>query len=208
MSTCRDTLVNLAIDKMQDCVRAALDSGASPTEILKNLEAGMQEVGLKFQRCEYFFSELIMAGETMKEALKVLKPLLELNKTKTKGTVVIGTIQGDLHDIGKDIVSTLLFSAGFEVHDLGIDVPPEKFAARVRETGANIVGVSALLSVTVPTVSKVVQILKDNDLRDKVKIIAGGAALRPEYAVQLGIDAAVNDAIQGIEIIKGWVGSP
>jgi len=207
MSSCRDALVSLAVDKMQDCVRAALDAGESPAEILKDLEAGMDEVGLKFQRCEYFFSELIMAGETMKEALKVLKPLLELNEVKAQGTVVIGTIQGDLHDIGKDIVSTLLFSSGFEVHDLGIDVPPEKFMQRAKETRANIVGVSALLSVTVPTVAKVAEALKNGGFRDKVKIIAGGAAMRPEYAAQLGIDAAVNDAIQGVEIIKAWVKS-
>ena len=167
----------------------------------------MQEVGARFQRGEYFFSELIMAGETMKEALKILKPLLESSQTKAKGKIVIGTIQGDLHDIGKDIVSTMLVSAGFEVHDLGIDVPPESFSAKVKETGANIVGVSALLSVTVPTVSKVAEAIKLGGMRDRVKIIAGGAAMRPEYAANLGIDAAVNDAIEGVKIIKEWATS-
>jgi len=174
MSSCRDALVNLEIDKMQNTVRVALDSGLPPPEILKDLEAGMQEVGSKFQRGEYFFSELIMAGETMKEALKILKPLLESSQGKARGKVVIGTIQGDLHDIGKDIVSTLLVSAGFEVYDLGIDVPPNKFAEKVKETDANIVGVSALLSVTVPTVSKVAEAMKLEGLRNRVKIIAGG----------------------------------
>jgi len=203
MSSCKDTLVNLEIDKMQDCVRSALDSGSSPIEILKDLEAGMQEVGLRFQQSQYFFSELIMAGETMKEALKILKPLLK--SSQAKGKVVIGTIQGDLHDIGKDIVSTLLFSSGFEVHDLGIDVPPEKFAEKVKETGANVVGVSALLSVTVNTVSQVAEVLQREGLRDKVKIIAGGAAMRGEYVKRLGIDAAVNDAVEGVGIIKEWV---
>jgi len=165
----------------------------------------MQEVGSRFQQCQYFFSELIMAGETMKEALKNLKPLLESSRTKAAGKIVIGTIQGDLHDIGKDIVSTLLFSAGFEVHDLGIDVPPAKFAEKAKETDANIVGVSALLSVTVPTVSEVAEALSQKGLRSKVKIIAGGAAMRPEYATKLGIDAAVNDAVEGVKIIKDWM---
>jgi methylmalonyl-CoA mutase cobalamin-binding domain/chain len=204
MSSCRDALVNLEIDKMQNTVRVALDSGLPPPEILKDLEAGMQEVGSKFQRGEYFFSELIMAGETMKEALKILKPLLESSQGKARGKVVIGTIQGDLHDIGKDIVSTLLVSAGFEVYDLGIDVPPNKFAEKVKETDANIVGVSALLSVTVPTVSKVAEAMKLEGLRNRVKIIAGGAAMRRDYAEKLGIDAAVNDAIEGVNIIKDW----
>ncbi len=204
MSSCRDALVNLEIDKMQNTVRVALDSGLPPPEILKDLEAGMQEVGSKFQRGEYFFSELIMAGETMKEALKILKPLLESSQGKARGKVVIGTIQGDLHDIGKDIVSTLLVSAGFEVYDLGIDVPPNKFAEKVKETDANIVGISALLSVTVPTVSKVAEAMKLEGLRNRVKIIAGGAAMRRDYAEKLGIDAAVNDAIEGVNIIKDW----
>lgn len=205
MTSCRDAIVNLELNKIQDTVREALDSGLSPVEILRELQEGMQEVGSRFQQCQYFFSELIMAGETMKEALKNLKPLLESSRTKAVGKIVIGTIQGDLHDIGKDIVSTLLFSAGFEVHDLGIDVPPAKFAEKAKETDANIVGVSALLSVTVPTVSEVAEALSQKGLRSKVKIIAGGAAMRPEYATKLGIDAAVNDAVEGVKIIKDWI---
>lgn len=205
MTSCRDAIVNLELDKIQDTVREALGSGLSPMKILKDLQEGMQEVGSRFQQCQYFFSELIMAGETMKEALKILKPLLESSRTKAAGKVVIGTIQGDLHDIGKDIVSTLLFSSGFEVHDLGIDVPPTKFVEKVKEVDANIVGVSALLSVTVPTVSEVAEALSQKGLRSKVKIIAGGAAMRPEYAAKLGIDAAVNDAVEGVKMIRDWM---
>jgi len=207
MTSCRDAIVNLELNKIQDTVREALDSGLSPVEILRELQEGMQEVGSRFQQGQYFFSELIMAGETMKEALRNLKPLLESSRAKAVGKIVIGTIQGDLHDIGKDIVSTLLFSAGFEVHDLGIDVPPAKFAEKAKETDANVVGVSALLSVTVPTVSEVAEALSQKGLRSKVKIIAGGAAMRPDYATKLGIDAAVNDAVEGVKIIKDWVDS-
>ena len=207
MTSCRDAIVNLELNKIQDTVREALDSGLSPVEVLRELQEGMQEVGSRFQQCQYFFSELIMAGETMKEALRNLKPLLESSRAKAVGKIVIGTIQGDLHDIGKDIVSTLLFSAGFEVHDLGIDVPPAKFAEKAKETDANVVGVSALLSVTVPTVSEVAEALSQKGLRSKVKIIAGGAAMRPDYATKLGIDAAVNDAVEGVKIIKDWVDS-
>jgi 5-methyltetrahydrofolate--homocysteine methyltransferase len=207
MVDCRDAIVNLEVGKIQYIVQEALGAGRSPMEILKELQEGMQEVGLRFQRGEYFFSELIMAGETMKEALKVLKPLLGSSRSDVAGKIVIGTIQGDLHDIGKDIVSTLLFSAGFEVHDLGIDVPPAKFVEEAEKAGASVIGVSALLSVTVPTVSEVAEALTQKGLRSKVKIIAGGAAMRPEYAEKLGIDEAVNDAVEGVEIIKRWVKS-
>ena len=200
----KKAIVELKINEIVDLVKDELESGCSPTNLLNVLGEGMEEVGLKFEKGEYFFSELIMAGETMKEALKILKPRLEMVEFGKKGKIVLGTIQGDLHDIGKDIFSTLLTSAGFEVIDLGIDVPPKIFAEKAKKFNAKVVGVSALLSVTVPTLAEVNKSLKEQGIRDKVKLIAGGAAVRREYAKRLGLDSAVNSAVEGVNIIKSW----
>lgn len=201
----KKAIVELKIEDIADLVESELEKGSSPNDLLNILGKGMEEVGLKFERGDYFFSELIMAGETMKEALKILKPKLEVSEFGRKGKIILGTIKGDLHDIGKDIVSTLLISAGFEVLDLGIDVPPKVFAEKAKSTNAKIVGVSALLSVTVPTLEEVDKSLKEAGIRDRVKLIAGGAAVREEYANKLGLDAAVNNAVEGVNIIKSWV---
>jgi methylmalonyl-CoA mutase cobalamin-binding domain/chain len=174
--------------------------------VLKELGKGMDEVGRKFEKSEYFLADLMMAGETMKEGLKVLKPNLKSGKVDYLGKVVIGTIWGDLHDIGKDIVATLLISAGFEVYDLGIDVMPKKFAEEAIKQEAQVVAVSALLSTSISSISKVVEELINFGIRDRIKVIAGGAVLRKEYAAKLNIDAAVNNAIEGVNIIKSWVG--
>lgn len=182
-----------------------LKKGRDAFDLLTELRQGMEEVGRKFENSEYFLADLIMAGETMKKALEVLKPSLDSAKAQHVGKVVIGTIWGDLHDIGKEIVSTLLISAGFEVSDLGIDVRPDVFAKELRKSGAEVVGVSALLSTSVPNISKVVDAIGKVGMRDRVRVIAGGAALRKHYAAQLGIDAAVNDAVEGVEIVKSWV---
>lgn len=201
----KKALIELDINEIADLIKTELDSGSSPIDVLSALGEGMEEVGMKFEHGVYFFSELILAGETMKEALSFLKPKLEMVKSEESDKIVLGTIQGDLHDIGKDIVSTLLTSAGFEVHDLGIDVPPSVFAEKAKELSAKVVGVSALLSTTVPTLAEVNKSLDKLGIRDKVKLIAGGAAVRKEYAGRLGLDAAVNGAIEGINIIKSWL---
>jgi methylmalonyl-CoA mutase cobalamin-binding domain/chain len=198
-------IVNLQINEISSLVEDELGTGRDPYDILRELREGMEEVGKKFENSEYFLADLIMAGETMKKALDVLKPMLKERKAEYEGRIVIGTIWGDLHDIGKDIVISLLTSAGFDVYDLGIDVPPRRFAEEAERVGAKIVAISALLSTSIPTISKVVEELRKIGIRDKVRIIAGGAALRREYAKWLGIDAAVNDAMEGLEIIKSWV---
>lgn len=197
------SIVNLDIDAIDRFVNDALDAGCKPSDVLDAIKKGAEDAGRKFENNEYFLSELIMAGEVMKEAIKVLKPHLKY-EVKGYGKVVLGTIEGDLHDIGKDIVATLLMSSGFQVFDLGIDVPPRKFAEKAKEINADVVGVSALLSVTVPRIRRVVEELRNSDIRHSVKVIAGGAALRKKYEKELGIDAAVNDAVEGIKIIKSW----
>lgn len=199
-----DYVVNLDVDKIEGAVKKALDSGVDPHSVLDAISRGSQEVGRRFERGEYYLSDLMMAGETMKLGIDVTRPFLK-GKGRASGKVLLGTVEGDLHDIGKNIISVLLSADGFEVVDLGIDVSPSRFAEKAAEVRADIVGVSALLSVSVPNVRRVAESLEEKSLRSKVKIIAGGAALREEYAERLKIDAAVNDAVKGLAIIESWL---
>jgi 5-methyltetrahydrofolate--homocysteine methyltransferase len=199
-----ECVVNLQVDRIESEVRKALDRGVDPHAVLEAISKGSREVGRRFENGEYYLSDLVMAGETMRLGIEVIRPFLK-GKGRASGKIVIGTVEGDLHDIGKNIVSILLSAEGFEVFDLGIDVPPKRFAEKVAEVGADIVGVSALLSVTVPSIRRVTESLEERGLRSKVKIIAGGAPLREEYAERLKIDAAVNDAVKGLAIIKSWL---
>ena len=199
----RQALVELDSPRYDELLKEALSADMEPMKILDALRSGMEEVGDRFERSEYFVSELVMAGELMKRALSVLKPHLK-NEHRARGKIVLGTIIGDLHDIGKEIVKSLLVSAGFEVHDLGIDVPPQKFVREAKEKGAHIIGISALLSTSIANTAMVVESLKEAGIRNNVKVIVGGAAARPWMIEKYGLDAAVYDAVKGVEIIKMW----
>lgn len=199
-----ECIVELRIAEIQGVVKQALDAGVAVEDILGAVADASQEVGAKFEHNEFFLSDLIMAGETTKIALAAVTPFVK-GTPRTSGRVVIGTIEGDLHDIGKNLVIRLLEANGFEAFDLGIDVPAKKFAQKAAEVRAECVGISALLSVTVPTIKNVAEHLENAGLRSKVRIIAGGAALRKEYVNQLKIDAAVNDVVEGLNIVKSWV---
>jgi len=203
LDSLKAALVELNAVKVNELLKESLSSGLKPMEILNALRSGMEEIGRLFEDGEYFVSELVMAGELMKRALSILKPYLRIEAT-ARGRIVLGTIIGDLHDIGKEIVKSLLISAGFEVYDLGIDVPPERFVKKAKETGAKIIGISALLSTSIANTADVVRALKKAGLRGKVKVIVGGAAARPWMVREYGVDAAVYDAIKGLEIIKRW----
>lgn len=187
-------------------VRKALEDGVDPYKILDSLRRGMESVGQLYERGEYFISELVYAGELMKEAIEILQPYFKVDKAATRTPIVLGSALGDVHDIGKNIVKSLLISSGFNVHDLGVDVAPDRFVEKAREVGAGIIGVSALLSTTTTVASEVVKALKKAGLRDKVRVILGGAAVRGWMIREFGVDAAVNDAIQGIKIIRSWTG--
>ncbi|MEM2507706.1 MAG: corrinoid protein [Candidatus Bathyarchaeia archaeon] len=202
----RDAVVNLDIGNIQRLCIEAIETGLSAYDILmEGMSKGMEIVGEKYERSEYFLAELIMAGEVMKEGMKVLEPYLKGSKVKKIGKVVIGTVRGDLHDIGKNIVATLLDAAGFDVIDLGVDVSPEKFVEAVREYKPDIVGMSALLTTTMIEMENVIKALKEAGLRDRVKIIIGGAPITKEFAEKIGADAAAGDAVEGVNICKSWV---
>ena len=204
----KECLVNMDLEGAKENAKKALEAGANPQDIIsRGIAEGMDIVGRKFEEGEYFLSELLVAGEIAKEILKILNPYIKSGEVKLKklGKVVIGTVRGDLHDIGKNIVAMMLNAAGFEVIDLGADVPPEKFVEAARENDANIVAMSALLSVTMPEMKVVIDELKKAGLRDKVKVIVGGAPVTEEYAKEIGADGYGENAIEGVKICKSWM---
>ena len=202
----KEAIVNLDIDNIQKLCKDAVDAGIPAYKVVTDgMAKGMDIVGQKYEANEYFLAELIMAGETMKEGMKVLEPYLKAGKMKRLGKIVIGTVRGDLHDIGKNIAATLLRSAGFDVIDLGVDVSPEQFVEAVRRNSPDVVAMSALLTTTMTEMENTIKALKEAGLRDKVKIIIGGAPITPEYAEKIGADAAAKDAVDGVNICKSWV---
>lgn len=201
----KQSLVELKWKDFEDLIKRAVQQGSKPIEILDMLRDAMNDVGNKFETGEYFISELIMAGEMMKSALTILKPLSKSEGYTMRGKVVVGTIEGDLHNIGKDIIVMLLATAGFEVYDLGIDVPPKSFVEKAKEVDAKVIGISTLLSMTVSRTAEVVKMLKESGMRQEVKVIIGGAVVRKKFEKKFGVDAAVNDAVEGLRIIESWM---
>lgn len=201
-----ESIVNLDIDGVKAACKEAVDSGIPAYKaVTDGMAKGMEIVGQKYENNEYFLAELIMAGETMKEGLTVLEPYIKAGDIKKIGKVVIGTVRGDLHDIGKNVVGTLLNAASFDVIDLGVDVPSEKFVEAVENNEPDIVAMSALLTTTMIEMENIIKALKSAGLRNKVKIIIGGAPITPDYAKKIGADAAAKDAVEGINICKSWV---
>jgi len=199
-----ELIVELEVDDIADAVRVALDEDEKdPFEILTALTKGMDEVSRRYEEFDYFLGELVLAGDTMKAGLEVLKPALAVSDSaKDKLKVVICTVKGDQHDLGKNLLGILLLSANFEVYDLGRDVDAETIVEKVKETGASVVALSSLLSMTVDQIGVVHKALQDAGLRDKVTLIVGGAPLNMELAKKFGADGYADDAIYGVEQIR------
>ncbi|MHA1933149.1 MAG: cobalamin-dependent protein [Promethearchaeota archaeon] len=199
-----ELIVELEVDDIAGAVKVALEEDEKdPFEILTALTKGMDEVSRRYEEFDYFLGELVLAGDTMKAGLEVLKPALALSDSaKEKLKVVICTVKGDQHDLGKNLLGILLLSANFEVYDLGRDVDAEVIVDKVKETGATVVALSSLLSMTVDQIGVVHKALQDAGLRDKVKLIVGGAPLNMELAKKFGADGYADDAIYGVEQIK------
>ena len=188
-----------------DGVQAALDAGVVAGDILHTaLIPAMGEVGRLFEEGEYFVPEMLIAARAMKAGLVILKPLLVDSGIEPMGKVAIGTVKGDLHDIGKNLVAMMMEGAGFEIMDLGTDVSPEIFVEAV-EAGADIIGLSALLTTTMPSMVNTVKAIEAAGLRDKVKILIGGAPVTTEYANQIGADGYAPDASQAANLAKQFV---
>jgi len=195
-------IIDLDIDNVASAVQKHIEAGVDPQNILKALTDGMEEVGRLYETDEYFLAELVLAGDTMKAAFEVLKPHLKSGTASGKSPIVAATVKGDNHDIGKNILISMLVSAGFEVVDLGMDCPTEKIVEAVKESGAKVVALSALLTMTMKEISTVDKALQDAGLREGVKIIVGGAPLNMELAKELGADDYSPDAIDGVKRIK------
>ncbi len=203
MSELADALANLDEDKVRRLVREKIDGGVEPMSIVNECRKGMDIVGDRYKNKEYFLSELIVAGEIFKEAVAVIEPLLKAGKqSEPIGRMVLGTVKGDIHNIGKDIVATLLRAAGFEVYDLGIDVAPSKFVDKLIETKAPILGMSGLLTPSFGSMKETVQALEAAGLRDKVKVIIGGGIVTEQVRRYVGADAFTDDAAEGVEICR------
>ena len=183
--------------KVKACVQQALDEGIPAGEILeKGLLDGMGIIGQKFRNNEVFVPEVLIAARAMSKGVEVLRPHLVEDGVEEKGTVVLGTVKGDLHDIGKNLVRMMMEGKGLKVIDLGVDVPVEKFLDAARENDAKLICCSALLTTTMDGFEKTIEALKEAGLRDKVKVAVGGAPVTPEYAKSVGADLYTEDAVQ------------
>jgi 5-methyltetrahydrofolate--homocysteine methyltransferase len=201
----RDAMVSLDVEGVQKASKEALDAGIGPRQIVsEGLKKGLDIIGDKYEKQEYFLAELVMAGETMREAMRVIEPYMKESDLRSTGKVVIGTVKGDLHDIGKNIVTTLLKAAGFEVSDLGVDVPASGYVHEVKKKGKCILGLSALLSVGMPEIENVITKLKETGIRDSTRVIIGGAVVTEQFGKGIGADATARDAVKGLEICKSW----
>lgn len=181
----------------------ALEKGIPSSVIIKDgLTAGMQIVGERYSKKEFFIPDMLASAEAVGAAMEVLNPLLEAADAKTKGMFAIATVRGDIHDIGKNIVATLVKGSGYEVIDLGIDVPTEKIVDFVRSEKPQILGLSALLTTTMVAMAEVIDALKEAGLRDSVKVIIGGAAVSQEYADEIEADAYCYDAFEAVKVLQ------
>lgn len=196
----------LDLDAIAPLAGEALDAGEEPNAILKSMCAGMTGVGELFEKGEYFLADLVLAGEGMKEGLEVLEPRLEAGSMGAKGTIVLCTVKGDIHDIGKNLVSMMLSTAGYQVIDLGSDVAAGDVVEAVRANQAVAVGLSVLLTPMVNSIGEVVSALKAAGLREKVKIAIGGACTTQELADSMGVDAMGRDAVEAVRIFDSLIG--
>jgi len=188
-----------------ELTQSALDNNILPDIIItQGLTAGMEVVGEKFATKEYFIPDMLASAEAVGAAMDILKPLLEASNAETKGKFAIATVKGDIHDIGKNIVAILLRGAGYEVQDLGIDVTIEKIVETVREEKPDYLGLSALLTTTMVNMGEIIEALKENGLRDKVKILIGGAAVSAEYAREIGADAYCVDGFNAVKVLDAF----
>lgn len=193
---------------VSELVKKALDQGISPADVLNNgLVAGMDEVGKGFKAGELFVPEVLIAARAMHAGMDVLRPLLAESDVPRVGKYVIGTVKGDLHDIGKNLVRMMLEGGGFEVVDLGVDVAPEVFVKTVQEQKPDIVGMSALLTTTMTSMKDVIEALEEAGLRKSVKIMVGGAPVTDAYAKEIGADGYAPDAATAVDVARALVGA-
>jgi 5-methyltetrahydrofolate--homocysteine methyltransferase len=192
-------IVEYKLQDIEELVKLALSNNLSSTAIIDTMVGGMAIVGERFERSEYFLPELVMAGKTMKAGLAIAEPYMKgmEKKARAQGCILIGTMEGDLHDIGKNILATMLQISGFKVHDLGVDVTTDKWIENIKEISPDIVAMSALLLTTREEMKKVIERMKEEGLRENVKVMVGGAPVTDDFANQIGADGYGKDAWEG-----------
>ncbi|MCB9420487.1 MAG: corrinoid protein [Ardenticatenaceae bacterium] len=194
-------------DKAKQLTEKGLEQGLGPKDILDNgLVPGMDEVGVRFKRGDMFVPEVLMSADAMSAGLEILKPLLAASGEKLAGKILMGTVKADLHDIGKNLVSMMCEGAGFEIIDLGFNVPPEKFVAAIKQHQPEVVGMSAMLTTTMRAMGHTIKAIEEAGLRDQVKIFVGGAPVDAAFAERIGADGYGSNAPSGVEMAKRFVG--
>ncbi len=203
LQTIFDAILAGDAPEVQGQVRAALDEKQEPTNILnEGTIAAMREVGRRFEEGDFFVPEMLLSARAMQSGMAVLKPSLQQSNVQAAGKVVIGTVKGDLHDIGKNLVALMLEGAGFEIKDMGIDVAAEDFVAALQAENADILALSALLTTTLPSMKQTIQAVETAGLREKVKIMIGGAPVTEDYARQIGADGYSPDASRAVGVAE------
>lgn len=202
----KDRLLDLDMDGTVQFAHSIVDGcDIDVKEAIAVVSGALGTVGKRFQSGEWYLAELVYAGEIAGEVLKILSPLMTGEAADRIGTVVVGTVAGDLHDLGKNIFINHARSVGFNVIDLGIDVPTAKFIAAIKEHKPEVLGMSCIMTTMTKSLEKVIRETENQNLRDKVKIIIGGAAMTDKYAKEVGVDAFAPDAVTGTDIVKGWM---
>ena len=205
LGTLEKAIIDIEPNKADELTHQLMDAKTDPKKVINVITKALEVVGKKFQDGEYYLTELVMAGEITKSILAIISPFMKTEEKGPKIAIVIGTVAGDLHDLGKNIFVTFANSAGFKVVDLGCDVSAEKFIAAVKRENARVLGLSCVLTATDKELEKVIQVLKKEKLRDKVMVIIGGAAVTEDLVWQIGGDAFAPDAITGLNQIKEWL---
>ncbi|MCF8039132.1 MAG: corrinoid protein [Desulfohalobiaceae bacterium] len=203
MQKISDTLIAGKVEDLKKLVQQAIDEGTGASEILNQaLMPGMDVVGERMENGDMFIPEVLMSAKAMSGTLEILKPLLTPEESKSAGKVIIGTVKGDLHDIGKNLVAMMLESAGYEVVNRGVDIAPESFVEAVKKHEAQVVALSALLTTTMPQMQKTIAALKESGLKDQVKVIVGGAPVTEKYAKEIGAEGYAPDAGSANKLVK------
>jgi 5-methyltetrahydrofolate--homocysteine methyltransferase len=201
-------IADLKEDEVLRIVRDRLSAGDDPLSILDDVGRATEIIGKRYADGEYFISELVYSGEILKGITDLVRPRISKTDVKSLGKVIIGTVEGDIHNIGKDIVTMMLSASGFEVFDLGVDVPTGKFVEKIRETGAPIVGLSGLLTTSFESMKQTIEAIKDAGLRDKVKIMIGGGLVNEDIRKYTSADGYGKDVMTAVSVAREWVRGP
>ncbi|WP_027407411.1 corrinoid protein [Anaerovibrio sp. RM50] len=198
-----DAVVEMEEDTVEELAQQSLEDGIDAYETIDSgLAKGMERAGQLFDEEEYFVPELLMCSDAMNVGIDVLKPHLKSENVSKKGKVVIGVVEGDTHDIGKNLVRLMMETGGFEVLDLGRDIPPAEFVSKAEEYGADIIGIATLMTTTMPGMKEVVDILADKGIRDKFKVIVGGGPISPAFAKKIGADGYARNAADAVKVAE------